>query len=391
MRLEERDHAARMAFERPQGRRAFFGIMAEIVDHGHAAGRCADDIEPPRQPLERGQRRNRIGHRHARRIGPGNGGERIGEVVATRQVQRQRVFAAIAPVHDQRRLPGRAIRDATLHHADPGAAIVDAEGQRRVGARDEAEGFLVIGIDHAGRSALQKITEQFAQFVHALVIEADVQQQCHRRAIQRYRSVAFVHLADEGIAPADLGAGEAVVGLAVVLHHRAVHDRRVRARLLHDPAEHSGHRRLAAGPADGDTLRRGVEQFGQQFGAAHPRAAQFLRAHHFGRGVFHGGRGDQHLRFAGDAAAVLRVQLETLRLQPGEFIGRPALIERAVAACNFGSQSLQDRCQRQHSRSADAAKEPGAGGQVGGGIGQVRHVDLQVAQKAMLTTARERR
>ena len=40
---------------------------------------------------------------------------------------------------------------------------------------------------------------------------------------------------------------------------------------------------------------RGVEQRGEQFRPAHPRAAQSLGAHHFGHGILDGGRGDQRL------------------------------------------------------------------------------------------------
>src|SRR5690606_15210105 len=80
-------------------------------------------------------------------------------------------------------------------------------------------------------------------------------------------------------------------------------------------------------------------------------------------------RGDQRLLGRGHAAAVLREQREALILEPGEFLGRPTLVAAAIRAGHFGAAPLEDRRQRQHARTADAAEEPGVSRKVGGGGG----------------------
>src|SRR3546814_17339429 len=57
-----------------------------------------------------------------------------------------------------------------------------------------------------------EIAEQRAQFVEALVIEADIVEHRDLRAVERDRTVALVDLADEGVALADQRARERCVG-----------------------------------------------------------------------------------------------------------------------------------------------------------------------------------
>ena len=161
---------------------------------------------------------------------------------------------------NHRRLPRRPLGNATLDYAERGAAIGHAEGERRIGVRDQPEGFLVVGIDHAALRCLEEISEQLAQLVHALVVERDVQEDAHRRLVLRDRTVALVQLGHVKVGVTDHRAGEGAVLGDEVLHHRAVHDRRIAACVVQYPAEHPGHGRLAAGTRDGDARFGSVEQ-----------------------------------------------------------------------------------------------------------------------------------
>jgi hypothetical protein len=181
------------------------------------------------------------------------------------------------------------------------------------------------------------------------VVEADVEQDRDLRPVERDRTVALVHFGHEHAAAADFGAGEGSVRGDEILHHRAVHDRGIASGLVHDPAEHAGYGRLAAGPANGDSAGRGVEQRRKQFGARHTRAAEFTGADDFGNRVLDRGRGDERLLPRDDAAAVLREQAEALGFEPGELLRRAALVAAAVGTGHVGAKPSQDRRQRQHS------------------------------------------
>ena len=273
MRLEKRDDAALARFQRAQRGGAFFGIVAEIVDHGDARRRGADHVEAPGKALELRQRCDRIGHRDIGGIGRGNGGQRVRKIVPPGHGEAQRVLAAVAAVDHRGALRGRRHRMAALRDAECRTAVVDPEGERRIGLRHEAESLFIVGIHHPARSLGEEVAEQVAQFFHALVIEADVQQHGDVGPVEGDGPVAFVHFADIGIAAADDGAGEGAVVAAKVLHHRAVHDRRLAPGVMHDPAKHSGDGGLAAGARDPDARARVIEQHRVQLGAGHARTA----------------------------------------------------------------------------------------------------------------------
>ena len=148
----------------------------------------------------------------------------------------------VALVVNHRRLPRRPLGNAALDDAERGAAIGHTEGKRGIGVSDKAEGFLVVGIDHAALRRLEEISEQLAQLVHTLVVERHVQKDAHGRLVLRDRTVALVHLGHVKVGVTDHRAGEGAVLGDEVLHHRAVHDRRVFARMMQDPAEHASDR-----------------------------------------------------------------------------------------------------------------------------------------------------
>jgi hypothetical protein len=87
VRLKERDDTAGMRLERRQRRGHLVGVVAEIVDHRDAGRGGADDVEAPREARERGERGHRLAHRHAGGAGGGDCGQRIGEVVASGDLQ----------------------------------------------------------------------------------------------------------------------------------------------------------------------------------------------------------------------------------------------------------------------------------------------------------------
>jgi hypothetical protein len=86
------------------------------------------------------------------------------------------------------------------------------------------------------------------------------------RAVERDRAVAFVDLADEQLGIADQALSERRRGRDEILHHRAVHHRRLAVAGVEDPADHPGDGRLAAGAADRDAALRGVEQLARNCG-----------------------------------------------------------------------------------------------------------------------------
>ena len=191
------------------------------------------------------------------------------------------------------------------------------------------------------------------------MIEADIAQHCDTRIVQRNRTIALINLGDEHAPVPNAGAGEWRIRAGKVLHHRAVHDRRIAPGRRHDPPGHPGDRAFAAGPANRDPAGRGIEQHSEQLGARQARAAQFTRANHLRHRILDRRRGNQRLRRRDDPAAVLRIKREAQAFQPGKLFRRSPLIAAAVRPGHFGPGTAQDQRQRQHARSADAAKEPG--------------------------------
>ena len=346
--------------------------MREIVDYGDASGRDADQFEPPRQSIETRQSLDRGGDRDAGRGRPGNRRERVGEIVPPRQRQPQRMFPAVVAIYDQRRLPHRPRGDRAGDHADLRLFLVDPEGDRLARMGQQRERLGIVGIDHRDSAARQIVAEQLTQFLHALVVEADVEQHADRGAVERDRAVALVDLADIEALPADHRAGERAFGRDEIGHHRAVHDRRFAARGVKDPSEHPGDRGLPAGAGDREASAAGVEQDGIELGAGEPQAVEILRPGDLGHGVLHRRRGHHDLVARDDPAAVLRVEREALPLESGEFFGRMALVETAVGPRHHGAAPAQDLRQRQHPRSADSDEKEGAGQQLVGG-GKIAH------------------
>src|SRR5690606_33890393 len=72
MRLEEGDHPAGMALESAQRGAALLGVVAEIVDHGHARRAGPEDIVAAREPFEGAERVYRFANRHSGGDGAGN-------------------------------------------------------------------------------------------------------------------------------------------------------------------------------------------------------------------------------------------------------------------------------------------------------------------------------
>ena len=229
--------------------------------------------------------------------------------------------------------------------------------------RQQRQRLGVVGVDHRDAAARQVIAKQLAQLFHALVVEADIEQHADRRTIERDRAVALVDFADIEALPADHRAGIGAFGRDEVLHHRAVHDRRLAPAGVEDPAEHAGDGRLAAGPGNRQPRTAGVEEDRIELGAGQPQALQFRGAFGIGYGIFHCSAGDEDLLGRDDPAAVLRMQRETLLFERGELVGRAALIAAAVRSFDRTAATFEDLRQRQHSRSADPAEEEGTGEQ----------------------------
>jgi hypothetical protein len=126
---------------------------------------------------------------------------------------------------------------------------------------------------------------------------------------------------------------------------------------VQDPADHAGGGRLAAGAGDTDGLRRAVEQVGQQLGARqhrrpHPPGGDYVRHR-----VLDGGRGDDDLFSARDAAAVLRKQPDPPGAKELELGRRAALVEGAIGAFDGRAGRLDDQGQGQHAAAANPQKK----------------------------------
>ena len=85
----------------------------------------------------------------------------------------------------------------------------------------------IVEVEHRLARGIEEMGEQLAELVHLLVVEADVGQHRDLGPVEDDRPVAFVDLADEQLGVADQGAGERRRGGDEILHHCAVHDRRL--------------------------------------------------------------------------------------------------------------------------------------------------------------------
>ena len=226
--------------------------------------------------------------------------------------------------------------------------------------------FRVIGIHHCDAAARQVIAEQLPQFFQAFVIEADIQKDPDGGTVERDRSVAFVHLADIEALTAGDGARERTLRIGEILHHRAVHDGRFAAQMMHDPAEHPGDGGFPARPRHGKSGAAGVEQDRIELGAGQAQASQILGTRDIGHAGFHCGGSDHDLILRDDAAAVLGVESDALGFQRRELFRRAALIETAVRAFDPRASSAQDLGQRQHAGSPNADEKERAGQEVFG-------------------------
>ena len=140
--------------------------------------------------------------------------------------------------------------------------------RQRVGER---AGFGIVEVEHRLSRRSRKPANRLRKLVHLLVIEADVGQHRELGPVEGDRAVALVDLADEQLGVADQRAGEGRGGRDEILHHRAVHHRRLAVAGVEDPADHAGNGRLAARAADGDAALRGVEQLGEELRAGEVR------------------------------------------------------------------------------------------------------------------------
>ena len=224
---------------------------------------------------------------------------------------------------------------------------------------EQGNAFNIVRIPDSALCGAGKIAEQLPQFIERFVIEADIVQHCDFGPEQGDRAIAFVHFRHENPTMANARAGEGCSVRNEILHHSAIHDGWVQTCIGQDPADHAGDGRFAAGPADSDGARCRVEQFGQQLGAGHACAAKLLYLCYIGNAVFNGGRCDQYLVSAFQAAAVLRENIDAEAFQPFELGGETTLIERTIRSCNLRPAVAHDIRERQHSRAANTAKEIG--------------------------------
>jgi hypothetical protein len=88
--------------------------------------------------------------------------------------------------------------------AEVGGGVDREGGDLAAGeARCERGGVGVVGVDHRGLGLGDEGAEEGAEFVERLVVEADIVEHGDLRRVMRDRAVAFVDLADEGVALAD--------------------------------------------------------------------------------------------------------------------------------------------------------------------------------------------
>ncbi len=99
--------------------------------------------------------------------------------MAAGQVERERVLAAVAAIQDGGALPGRLVRDAAGSHPDPRIRGIDSESDGACRTRQQGARFGIVGVDRRAARDGEEIAEQAAQFFHALVVEADIEQHGH--------------------------------------------------------------------------------------------------------------------------------------------------------------------------------------------------------------------
>ncbi len=323
--LEQDQQAPGKGVQGGQRRVDLVRIVGEVVDHRHAVP-FPDELEPPPEALEAVERRGRIVQRHGTGARGAEGGQRVCHVVPSRHAEAHpRAGGRRALRHLERDAVGR--RDQVAGQ-EIRRRVAQAEADRLVRRNPGGQhgALRIVQVQDHGFGLGGKVAEQRPQLVQRLVVQGDVVQDRDPRAVEGDRAVALVDLADEDIAVADHGAGEGGVGRDEVLHHGAVHDRRVTPDRVQYPAEHPGRGRLAAGAAQGDAVRRGVEYLGQQLGAGHHTRTETPGRLHVGHGVLDRGRGDQDLVGAGEAAAVLGVQRDAASAQKIELLRRPPLV-----------------------------------------------------------------
>ena len=322
--------------------------MPEVVDDRDRADCRADNVEAACNAGKACQRLDRSLYRHASARRAGNRRQRIGEVVPSGHVQRQRVLTVIVAVDDQCRLSQGTFGNAAGHDPDLRHFLLDAEGDYFVGAREQRQRLCVIGIDCSDTAAFKVISEELAQLVHTLVVEADVEQHADSRAIERNRAVAFIDFAEIKRITAHHGTGIGPIWCDEVLHHGAVHYRRLAPRAGKDPAKHGGDSRLAASPCNSDPGTAGIEEYGIQFCSGETQAAEVRGSLDLRYGVFNSSRSDKDLVAGNDPAAILRMQLEALPLECAEFFWRMALVARTVGSGDLAAATFKDLRQRQH-------------------------------------------
>ena len=240
-----------------------------------------------------------------------------------------------------------------------GRFLAEGEGDRLVGrkALGQRPGLDIVEVEHGLGRPAGEAAEQVAQLLHRLVVQRDVGDHGDGRVVAGDGAVGLIDFRDEQVGAADQGAGEGVVGVGEILHHRAVHDGRRAARLMQDPGDHAGDGRLAAGSGHADRGRGGVEQLTEELGAGDDAGTGAFGCADVGHGVLDGTGGYHGLVGARDARAVLRMQGHAVRFQPGEFLRRAALVPGPVGALDTASARLNDHRQREHSRAADTAEE----------------------------------
>ena len=214
----------------------------------------------------------------------------------------------------------------------PGTPVLEAEPDcffcRSVLA--DGHSFGIVEIQDRPVCFADKIAEQPPQLVDRLVVFGDVGQHRDRRFEQGDRAIALVNFADKYLARPDQCAGEGIAGVGEILHHRAVHDRRVAPGPVQDPGGHAGDRGFSAGPRDADAVRGGIEQIGQHGGPAHAPGAGRPGRNDIRHSVLHSGGGDKNLLRTRDPAAVLRVQPDATPAQIVELGAGAAPVECRV-------------------------------------------------------------
>ncbi len=182
-------------------------------------------------------------------------------------------------------------------HADQRVRAFDAEGEHGLRARGaSAAASASSRLTTAISARCQEVAEQSAQFLHALVVEADIAEHRHAgagrarssRRFHRLRKRIGRRLPTRALAKGVSGATKFFITAPFMI----VGSRPASGQY---PAGHAGDGRFAAGAADRDAGCALVEQAGQQFRPAHPRAAQFRARDDFGDSVLDRRRGDQNL------------------------------------------------------------------------------------------------